>query len=66
MLLFISFFVFVFFVILLIFIFCRKNQKNKRNIVYNHQKIHFKFSIFKNLYTEFDYEINNDENNPKT
>ncbi len=62
MLLLISFFVFVLFVILLILLFSNIKKKQNRNGIINKQKIHFKFSILKNLYTEFDYEINNKKN----
>lgn len=61
MLIFISFFVLVLLVILLILLFC--NKKKNRNSITNNQKIHFKFSILKNLYAEFDYETNNNKNN---
>lgn len=66
MLLLISFFVFVVFVIFIIFIFSSKKKKNNKNTISNHQKIHFKFSILKNLYTEFDYEMNYDNSKKNT
>jgi len=59
----ISFFIFVLLVILLILLFCNKKKKQNRNSITNNQKIHFKFSILKNLYAEFDYESNNNKNN---
>lgn len=62
MLILISFFAFVLLVILLIFLFCTKRKKQNRNSMINNQKIHFKFSILKNLYAEFDYETNNNKN----
>ena len=62
MLVLISFFVFVLLVILSILLFCNKKKKQNRNNTTNNQKIHFKFSIFKNLYAEFDYESNNNKN----
>ncbi len=61
MLILISFFIFVLLVILLILLFCSKKKRNKNNFTHN-QKIHFKFSISKNTYAEFDYEINNNKN----
>lgn len=60
MLILVSFFVFVLLVTMLILLFC--NKKQNRNSITNNQKIHFKFSILKNLYAEFDYEINNNKN----
>ncbi len=57
----ISFFVFVLLVILLILLFCNNKKKQNRNSITNNQKVHFKFSISENLYTEFDYETNNDK-----
>lgn len=62
MLILISFFVFVLSVILLILLFCNKRKKKNRNSITDNQKVHFKFSIFKNLYAEFDYETNNNKN----
>lgn len=62
MLVFILFFIFVFLVILLILSFCNKRKKQNRNTIINNQKVHFKFSILKNLYAEFDYEIYNNDN----
>lgn len=58
----ISFFVFVLLVIILILLFCNKKKKQNRNSMTNNQKIHFKFSILKNLYAEFDYETTNNKN----
>lgn len=59
MLVFISFFIFVFLVVLLILIFCNiKRKKKSANTILNNHKVHFKLSLFKNLYAEFDYEIN--------
>lgn len=62
MLILISFFVFVLLVILSILLFCNKKKKQNRNSVTNNQKIHFKFSLLKNFYAEFDYETNNNKN----
>lgn len=62
MLILISFFAFVLLVILLILLFCNKRKKQNRNNTTSNQKVHFKFSILKNLYAEFDYETNNNKN----
>lgn len=56
------FFIFILLVILLIFIFCNKKKRQSINSITNNQKVHFKFSLFKNLYAEFDYESNSSKN----
>lgn len=57
----ISFFVYVLLVISLILLFCNKKKRQNRNSITNNQKVHFKFSIHKNLYAEFDYETNDNK-----
>lgn len=55
-------FLFIFSIIFLILFFCNKKNTKSRQAT-GHTKVHFKIGIFKNLYAEFDYEINNDISN---
>lgn len=59
MFLLISFFVFILLVVLLILLFGNMKNKQNRNKITNNLKIHFKLSILKHLYAEFDYETKN-------
>lgn len=42
-------------------IFCNISKMQKRKKQSDNQKVHFKLSIFKYFYAEFDYEIKNNE-----
>lgn len=55
------FFVIVLLVILVSLLFCYKSRKQNKNDITNKQMIHFKLSIFKNTYAEFDYKTTNDK-----
>ena len=57
MLLYFLFFIILFVIVILILLLCFFSRKN------HNRKLHFKFSLLKNLYTEIDYEENNNDKN---
>lgn len=57
LLLYFIFFIILFVIVILILLFCFLSRKN------HNRKLHFKFSLLKNLYTEIYYEENNNDEN---
>lgn len=53
---------FIFLIIFLTLFFCNTTvKKPKKNVNHNNQRAHFKISISKHYFAEFDYESNNND-----
>lgn len=53
---------FIFIIIFLILFFCITNvKKHTKNVNHNNQRAHFKISVSKHCFVEFDYESNTND-----